>query len=142
MTSKKTWFRIFGLVAGLLLSGCLNLIEDEDDGAGNLFDLFEDTWTNGNITQERQVREYSIIVNEGTYYFIWWNDSYSGNGTKTTDVYVSAQYNGGSSIFTRSDSAWSTLVSFTASRNGIVTLSVSGGVGTYAVAYRTANSRP
>lgn len=102
-------------------------------------------WVDDSFTASTQINYYSFNVISGSTYYVWWNDRYSGNGTKTTDVYVTAQYSTGSSSeapFTRVDSAWGEPRSFTATSTGTVTLSVSGGIGSYAVAYRTTSLRP
>jgi uncharacterized repeat protein (TIGR02543 family) len=103
-------------------------------------------WTDGTITNSVNERWYSFSVTSGTTYYVWWNDSYNGNNTKTLDVRVSAQYNSGSSIFTNIDSAWDPPVSFTASSSGTVYVRVesynSGNTGTFAIAYGTSSTRP
>ena len=105
--------------------------------------LSSGVWANGNLTQAGQVDQYSFTVTSGTNYYIWWNDSYQGNSTKTGDVKVSAQYSGGSSIFSSTDSGWDAAQSFTASTSGTVIVSVQGYdssyIGTYGIVY-TANS--
>jgi len=109
--------------------------------------LTPNTWTNGDLTTSGAVLWYSFAVTAGETYYIWWNDSFSGNGTKTLDLKVDAKYgNSGSSIFTAGDSAWSYPRSFTASANDTVKLKVypyfSGSTGTFAVAFTTASIRP
>jgi len=103
------------------------------------------TWANGSITSTSAVW-YSFNVTSGTTYYIWWNDGFNGNGTKTLDVKVSAYYSNGISIFTGVDSAWSSPYSFTASSSGRVSIKVepynSDSTGTFAIAYRTTSIRP
>jgi hypothetical protein len=71
----------------------------------------------------------------GHTYSISWNDSYQGDGTKTADVYVQANWSSGnSSIFSRTDSAWNTPKIFTASKTDEVILKVeSSRDGTFAI---------
>jgi fibronectin type 3 domain-containing protein len=104
--------------------------------------LSASTWTNGSVTQSSKVAWYSFSVTSGTRYYVWWNDSYEGNNTKTGDVWVSAYYSNGTSIFTYEDSGWSSPRSFIASSTGTVTIKVEpyGDYGTFAVAYRAGNS--
>jgi uncharacterized repeat protein (TIGR02543 family) len=114
----------------------------------NPISLTEHEWANGSITTNTENREvwYSFNVTAGTTYYVWWNDYYDGNSTKTLDVMVSASYSSGSSIFTNADSAWSTSQSFTAGSSGTVKLRVypfsSSDTGTFAIVYSTTNSRP
>jgi hypothetical protein len=113
--------------------------------SGGTTTLSSGVWANGNLTQSGQIDQYSFNVTSGTTYRIWWNDSYQGNSTKTGDVMVSAQYSGGSTIFSSGDSAWDTPQSFTPSTNGTVTISVQGylnGTGTYGIVYSTSSTRP
>jgi uncharacterized repeat protein (TIGR02543 family) len=113
---------------------------------GNPFQLTDRKWTNGEITTSTLNREvwYSFNVTEGARYYVWWNDIYSGNTTKTLDVRVSASYSNGSSIFTGVDAAWSTPQEFNAASTGTVKLRVqpynSSNTGTFAVVYSTTNS--
>jgi uncharacterized repeat protein (TIGR02543 family) len=111
----------------------------------NPFPLTASTWANGSITSTASTVWYSFNVTGGTTYYVWWNDSYEGNSTKTLDVKVSAYYSSGTSIFTSVDSGWSSYRSFTASSSGTVKIKVepySSGTGTFAVAYRTSSTRP
>ncbi|MDR2575273.1 MAG: hypothetical protein LBC52_02400 [Treponema sp.] len=102
--------------------------------------LSQGVWANGNITQSAPFDFYQVNVTAGTTYYIWWNDQFEGNGTKTLDVLVSA------SGFSDVDSGWFMPMSFTAGGNGIFLLTVKaynfGDTGTYAIAYSTTNSRP
>ena len=108
--------------------------------------LTNGVWANGTIASGTSAVTYSFAVTSGTSYYVWWNDSYQGNGTKTLDVMVSAQYSNGSNVFSEEDSGWSTPRSFTAASTGTVIITVmpytAGGTGTFAVAYRTTSSRP
>jgi len=112
---------------------------------GGVRPLSNGVWMDDSLTAPDQLNYYSFSVTRGSTYYVWWNDRYSGNGTKTSDIYVTAQYGSGSSSeapFTRVDSAWNEPRSFTATSTGTVTLTVSGGIGTYAIAYRTTIIRP
>jgi hypothetical protein len=122
---------------------------DEDTTLPNedtVVTLTLDTWFDGNITSTTNTVWYSFSVTSGTTYHIWWNDSYEGNSTKSLDVRVSATYSNGTSIFTDTDSAWTTAQSFTANQTGTVKIKVvpysSGDTGTFAIAYSTSATRP
>jgi len=116
----------------------------------NPIPLTAGVWTNGSITSSASDAAvwYSFSVTKGTTYYVWWNDSYQGNSTKTLDVVVSAKYSSGTRIFTDVDSGWTYSQSFTATETGMVKIKVaphpyvSGKTGTFAIAYRTTNSRP
>jgi len=107
------------------------------------FTLTSGTWTDGSISNYDDVY-YSFDVTSGTKYYVWWNDSYEGNHTKTADIYVTAYFNGSSTdIFNFEDSGWNSPQSFTASSNGKVILEAwSSGSGTFAIAYSTSSTRP
>jgi hypothetical protein len=113
--------------------------------------LPEDTWTNGEIADSGDVDWYSISVESGKTYYLWWNDSYSGDYTKTldVDVYAYSNANGSQIPLIDNDSAWYVFnpVSFTADSNGTVYVRVrhwDGGsnTGTYAIAYNTSGIMP
>lgn len=77
---------------------------------------------------------YRFSVASGTNYTVSWNDSYQGDSTKTADVYVTASWEDtNESIFTRTDSGWTTPRTFTANRTGNVIIRVDNSSGTYAI---------
>ena len=100
-------------------------------------------WANGSITSTASDSAvwYSFNVQSGTTYYVWWNDSDSGNGTKTLDVWVSATING--DLIFSEDNGWSGRY-FVSNQSGPVKIIVEpywvGGTGTFAVAYRAGNS--
>jgi uncharacterized repeat protein (TIGR02543 family) len=118
-----------------------------DGSETNPFPLTINIWSHGSITSYSSSSiYYSFNVSSGTTYYVWWNDSFSGDGTKTLDVRVSAQYSSGTSIFSGVDSGYTTARSFTANQTGTVYVIVSpynsGNTGTFAVGYSTNNTRP
>jgi uncharacterized repeat protein (TIGR02543 family) len=112
----------------------------------NPIPLTAGVWTDGSITSTAGAAWYSFYATSGSTYYIWWNDSYEGNSTKTLDVKVSAYNVSGTGIFTGQDSGWSSYKSFTAGSSGTVKIKVepysSGQTGTFAVAYSTGSARP
>ena len=109
--------------------------------------LTENVWKDGNITTAGENAWYYINTVTGTTYYLWWNDSYSGNNSKTLDIDVTAWYNDGSLFFDPLDSAWDNPVSFTASSNGKIYIRVraldgSPSTGTYELVYNTSGTRP
>ena len=114
-------------------------------GGGSATPLTNGVWANGNISSTGSAT-YSFSVTSGTTYYIWWNDAYEGNGTKTLDVVVSVQDSGGYNIFYNADSSWSNPTSFIASSSGTVLITVTpyehGATGSFGIVYRTTNSRP
>lgn len=115
---------------------------------GSPYPLTANTWSNGSIINSASGSAiwYSLNVVSGTIYYMWWNDSYDGNYTKTLDVKTSAYYSNGTSIFTDVDSGWTNARAFTATSTGTVKIKVipytSGNVGTFGIAYNTNNTRP
>jgi formylglycine-generating enzyme required for sulfatase activity len=87
------------------------------------------------------VKYYQFYADAGASYSINWNDSFSGDESKTADIGVSAYWKAdNASIFVRTDSGWTFPQTFTASRSGIVVLKVehyNGGntTGTFALKY-------
>jgi hypothetical protein len=126
--------------------------DDADDPNPNFWELpsshtplIMNQWIDGSIYSSSSEAWYSFSVINGDQYYIWWNDKYHGNNTKTLDVKVSAWYSNGDSIFTDIDFAWSSPMSFTANSSCTVYVKVSPfgtGTGTYGIAYKTNDTRP
>lgn len=106
-------------------------------------------WVNGNFTKEGQVKKYTLHVTKGTRYFIYLNDSDDGDSTKTANVGMKISHADGTEIcknYGDAGNCYSSPFTFSASNNGVVTISVASydygwekGTGTYAIKY---NSRP
>jgi uncharacterized repeat protein (TIGR02543 family) len=118
-------------------------------GAGTQTDpipLISGVWTDGNINVNNTELWYSFNVTGGTTYRVWWNDSDSGDTSKTLDVRVTASYQDTDASIFSEDSAWNTARSFTPNRNATVLIKVTpyygGGIGTFAIAYSTGSTRP
>jgi hypothetical protein len=128
----------------------------EDPGTGtdlsgtsseaNPFPLTAGIWANGSVPSADSVVWCSFNVTGGTTYYIWWNDKYQGDNTKTADVEVSAYYSNGTRIFEEEDSGWNYPESFTASSSGTVKIKVapyfSSATGTFAIVYSTSSTKP
>jgi fibronectin type 3 domain-containing protein len=124
----------------------------QDDVSVGIISLSNGVWTNGEITSSTPNSEvwYTMSVASGTNYYIWWNDGYEGNSTKSLDIKVTARYNSttGSEIFTDVDSGWDGAQGFTAGSTGTVYVRVrpydgnSYSFGTYGIVYSTDDSRP
>jgi len=101
--------------------------------------LAADTWTNGSVFNNYKL--YSINVVQGQTYHLWWNNAWSGNGSKTATFTVEARYDDLSYISIDDFSAWYDPTSFVAGRTGIVYIVMYVyDTGTYAIGYST-NSR-
>ena len=117
------------------------------DNSGSI-PLIENVWRNDSINLSSDEVKYSITVTAGITYYIWWNDWFSGNNTKTADIEVSASYSDGTAIFTNAGSAWTSPRSFTPTAGGKVYLKVhaenylSSKTGTYGIVYSAVNTRP
>jgi hypothetical protein len=107
-------------------------------------DLTSGQWYNANVYSSDQWYRFYVI--QGTTYYVWWNDGYSGDGSKTLDIIVSAYYSNGTPIFWEEDSAWTFPIPFYSSSSGYIYLKVEpytgGSTGTYAITYNTNSSRP
>jgi uncharacterized repeat protein (TIGR02543 family) len=120
----------------------------------NTIMLNQGVWANGDLSTSYVECWYSISVTQGTTYYIWCNDRRGGDGTKTGDVVVGAQYADSTTwIFGGTDttvaSGWNGR-SFTSNRTGVVYIRVSlycdDGItvvpGSYGIAYSIYNTRP
>ena len=129
-------------------------------GAGTEADpipLTVNTWMDGSITStvHGSAVWYSFDAVNGTTYYLWWNDGFNGDGTKTLGISVEEhnypydydEYGGYSygRSFDTTD-GWTTSQSFTADVTGTVKLQVtphsSGNTGTFAIVYSTGITRP
>jgi len=109
-----------------------------DDYSSNSSLLTNGTWVTGEITSDNPSKKYTINVTSGNTYYVYWDDSYNGSGTYTCDVYVSAAYSSGTTIFSSVDSAYSTAKSFTATQTDTVNITVTpyqNGTGTFRIKY-------
>jgi len=114
----------------------------------NVIPLVDNSWVYGEITIKDDVEWYSIDVTNGSTYKLWWNDSASGDNSKTLDIDVYAFDNNKNAInLANHDCAWDDPVSFTASSTGKVYIRVralnwASLTGTYAIAYSSGDDMP
>jgi hypothetical protein len=113
----------------------------------NPIPLTNGTWANGSITSSNSAVWYSVSVTSGTTYYLWWNDEYDGDGSKTLDVKVSAYSSSGTSLSSDMDDGWNWVGGvFLPIQTGTVKIKVepyySGYNGTFAIAYSTTLTRP
>jgi uncharacterized repeat protein (TIGR02543 family) len=107
--------------------------------------LRENVWTNGSISSGSEVW-YSVTANRTCY--IWWNDSKSGDGTKTADIRVGVysiwpgSYNDGSKYHEGDvDSGWVSPYKYLLYNKELMYLRVTAtNSGTFAIAYTTGDS--
>jgi len=126
------------------ISGITINVGDISDTPRDVKPLTNNIWTQAFIDEnEEGIDWYSIDVTAGNTYYLWWNDSESGDGTKSLDIDVHA-YDDSETIIPLqdNDNAWDTPVSFTASSSSTVYIRVRalyGAVqtGTYAIIYNT-----
>jgi len=107
------------------------------------FQLVEGKWVNGSLSSLNAENWFSLNVTSGTTYYIWWNDTREGDGSKTADIFV-AYYREDTLMGT--DSGWNTPLSFTATTSGTILLKVmpyndSPG-GSYGIVYSTRSTMP
>jgi fibronectin type 3 domain-containing protein len=102
--------------------------------------LTDDTWVDGALSNATTTYYYSFTASSGTEYAIQWNEQYSGSGSYTGSIVVSAWYGDGTVIFTGIDNGYTSPQSFTASKDGAVIIKVEyrSNYGTYAIKYYTA----
>ena len=147
---------IFILV--LALAGCNQDAEDGGVGGNTFGDtvngairLVENSWTDGKIEKEGQLKKYTFEVKEWTRYFIYMNNAWSGNDTKTGYTGIKISHSDGTTIssgYGNVTSCYTKPVTFLSVSSGIVTITMacnssSGGnswnwelgTGTYAIKY-------
>jgi DNA polymerase III delta prime subunit len=105
--------------------------------------LKNNQWENGNITVSVMENWYSFSVISGTDYYLWLNNYYHGDGTKTLEGKARVFYSNGDLIKVYPD--WDYSDGFTASSSEMVHVIVypnsSRDVGTYGIVYSTSRSR-
>jgi hypothetical protein len=98
------------------------------------------TWYTDSLTSNNTSNQYRFPVMNGVTYSISWDDSFQGTSAGTVDIQVSAEYLGGSSIFTDTDSGYTIPKTFTASTSGYVIITVRpyyiGGSGNFRIMYQ------
>lgn len=110
----------------------------------NPINLAEKRWVNGSLTSTSSAVAYTFNAIRGRTYYIWTNDGYDGDGSKSLDtVFTVFDENGD---YDDDDDCWTVPHEFTASTNGRVTIVVTacdqGKIGTFAIAYSTSRTRP
>lgn len=104
--------------------------------------LTENIWADGNIRVPNGESWYSFDADAEIAYYVWWNDSYYGDDTKTADVQVIAYDENRTELFNES-SAWGTPKNINLISSSTIYLRViSRGVGTFSVVYSTENEKP
>ena len=146
------------VVFGLIFAGCDSVSEENDGTVTNPDDtgtstnfLVEDTWTDGKISKDGQTKEYHITVNGGTRYFIYMNNAWDGDKTKSAYTGLKISYSDGTMLcdnYSNAKELYAKPYTFTMSNAGTVTITVASykdyygwekGTGTYAIKY---TSRP
>ena len=112
----------------------------------NPIQLSSGIWVNGSITSSASNGAvwYSFNATAGSAYYLWWNDNYEGDGTKTLDIVVTIYNPNGNIGLNREDSSWSSSTYWTANSSGTLKIKVepyaSGNTGTFGIVYRVNNN--
>jgi fibronectin type 3 domain-containing protein len=137
-------FMIITLVVliGFLVVSCT--VEEDgitggNPGSGSTTSLTNGVWHNASIPAG-QTHYYRFSADAGATYYIKWNDSYEGDGTKTVDIRVNAKWDSktGTSIFDGADSAYNAPRSVTnnsSSRYIYLEVTPYSGSGSYSIMY-------
>ena len=150
------WTVLCAVIFGLVFAGCDSVSEESDD-IGNVGNsdgsqtsgnyLSESVWTDGKISKDGQTNEYHIAVSEGSRYFIYMNNAWDGDKTKSAQTGLKISHNDGTIICSKYDNAKSLYekpYTFSASSTGAVTITVASyrdfygwekNTGTYAIKY-------
>ena len=150
------WTVLCAVIFGLVFAGCDSMSEESDD-IGNVGNsdgsqtsgnyLSESVWTDGKISKDGQTNEYHITVSEGSRYFIYMNNAWDGDKTKTAYTGLKISFSDGTMIcsqYGNADELYAKPYTFTVSRAGVVTITAASyrnysgwekGTGTYAIKY-------
>jgi hypothetical protein len=79
--------------------------------------LTQRQWMDGSIDSSGSGQMYSFTVTAGTTYYVWENDGYEGDDSKTLDVRVRAFHSSGTELF-YGDDAYDSPETFNAPSNG------------------------
>jgi len=114
----------------------------------NPYSLISGVWADGTVSSASSEDWYSFYLPANSMYYIWWNDHGQGNGTKTGDIDVRFTFPDGTTT-NAVDDGWTSPYYVTSSASGGTVkirvrpyLGLSNYTGTYAIAYRTTNTRP
>lgn len=148
MRIKKILILLFVLNSFLL--GC-DFASDENktssEGNSSVKNyLSENVWTDGSISKDGQIKNYYISVTKGTRYFIYMNNEYDGDRTKTAYTGLKISYSDGTIIndsYNNVANCWAAPYTFVAPSAGTVTITAASyynydwerGTGTYAIKY-------
>ena len=109
--------------------------------------LTSGSWSDGYLASESAEVWYSFYAIANTTYYVFWNDAYAGNSSKTADIYVTSHFND-TVLESAMDSAYSTAKTINRNTSGTVKLRVhtrlasTSRTGTFAIGYNTTNTRP
>ena len=139
----------FAVVFGLTLAGCT--MESDNNGGSGGTKLVEGEWTDGKISKDGQLKKYTFEVKEWTRYFIYMNNAWSGNDTKTGYTGIKISHSDGTTIssgYSNVTSCYTVPVTFLSASSGTVTITMASckgytyissnwekGTGTYAIKY-------
>ena len=152
---------LFAVAMGLVLAGCNQDAEAEGGSAGGSSGggdtangatrLVENSWTDGKIEKEGQLKKYTFEVKEWTRYFIYMNNAWNGNDTKTGYSGIKISHSDGTTIssgYGNVTSCYTKPITFLSASSGTITITLacnrssygssSGweqGIGTYAIKY-------
>ena len=100
-------------------------------------------WIHSGVTDTNGIILYSFSVKKGETYYIWTNDDYDGDGSKSVDIIFSIFDD--KHVYGHGDDHWTRPYVFTALDSGKVTIAVTSyytDTGTFGIAYSTASNRP
>ena len=114
----------------------------------NPYILIDGEWADGSFNGGGEIW-CGFNVSAGNVYYVWWNDSYSGDGTKTCDIKVSVYWASGAPTNTQgADSGYSQSArkAFGPSSSGYMRIKIepyhSSGSGTFGIVYSSTDTRP
>ena len=154
------WTVLCAVIFGLVFAGCDSVSEESDD-IGNVGNsdgsqtsgsyLSESVWTDGKISKDGQTNEYRIAVSEGSRYFIYMNNAWDGDKTKSAYTGLKIYFSDGTIIngdYSNITERYSAPYTFTVSNAGTITIAAAAnsssrdwssdweeGTGTYAIKY-------
>lgn len=152
MRIKKLLVLLF--VFGMFFIGC-DFVSDENEtstkgesssGGTTKNYLSESVWTDGKFSKDGQIDTYYISVNKGVRYFIYMNNAYGGDRTKTAQTGLKISHSDGTIIndsYNNVANCWAAPYTFVAPSTGTITITAASyynynwerGTGTYAIKY-------
>jgi len=153
---------IFAVIIGFTMASCIIRINNNEEEEGEIDHgsnpLAVGEWKHGELTSENSEVQYSFSVKASVTYYLWWNDSKQGDGSKTGNIKISARFSDGTEDYpsppvSNVDDGWNRPQELYWIKNSsdqdsrkIIYITIepydSSSFGTYSITYNTTGIRP